>query len=455
MSGRILVVDDLPTNRAVLQGYLERAFYEVETAENAREALEKARANPPDLALLDVMMPGMDGFELTRRFRADARLRDVPIVIVTALEAAADRRAGIQAGADDFLTKPVREVALYARIRALLRMKAAREELRLRDETSRELGMDGIGPADVEPPKDFLVMAVSTHHDTAEMKAEIEKRLQCRLAVASSAQEALRSISTEMPEAILIDAESLSGVSADFISALRQRAETRSAVLLAIVEEDDIATAAALLDAGANDYATRPLDTQELALRLGHQLRYKAHSDMMRNSVRDGLRLAVTDPLTGLRNRRYVDAHLPRMIEQAQTNGGVLSLLAFDLDHFKSINDTYGHAAGDEVLREFARRLSANARGVDLVARIGGEEFIVALPDAALRDAQRAAERIRAAIESPEFETSEGSISVTVSIGVAAIRKDDDGPRKLIARADTALFVAKSAGRNRVILEAA
>jgi two-component system cell cycle response regulator len=137
MSGRILVVDDVSTNRMLLKHLLEKAFYEVETAADGAEGLAMAAANPPDLALLDVMMPGLDGYEVCRRMKADPRLSETPVVMITALDAAEDRRAGIEAGADDFLTKPVREVALYARLRSLIRMKAMREELRLRDETSR------------------------------------------------------------------------------------------------------------------------------------------------------------------------------------------------------------------------------------------------------------------------------------------------------------------------------
>lgn len=455
VSGRILIVDDIATNRVLLSHLLQKAFYEVETAESGREALEKARANPPDLALLDVMMPGMDGFELTRRFKADPKLCEVPIVIVTALDAVEDRRTGIQAGADDFLTKPVREVALYARMRSLLRMKAMRDELRLRDETSRELGMDGVGPFDIEPPPGAPILGVTSREEAGWLKDSIEKRTDCKVHVAYSAQEAMKLLNSTTPEAVLIDALNVSDLSADFISALRQRPETRSAALLALVSDDDMETAAALLDAGANDYLMRPLDAAELTMRLGHQLRYKAHADMMRNSMRDGLRLAVTDPLTGLRNRRYVDTHLKRMVEQAKATGSPLSLLAFDLDRFKSVNDTYGHPAGDAVLVEFAKRLTANARSVDLIGRIGGEEFIIAMPDAALENARAAAERIREQVESPCFETEAGALSVTVSIGVATLHADDPGPAKLFSRADSALFIAKSAGRNRVMLEAA
>jgi two-component system cell cycle response regulator len=455
MAGRILVVDDVPTNRMLMTHLLQKAYYEVETAASGAEALAMARRNPPDLALLDVMMPGMDGYELCRKMRADPRLADTPIVMITTLDAVTDRRAGIQAGADDFLTKPVREVALYARLRSLLRMKAMREELRLRDETSRELGIEPPGAREIEPPPGACVLNISSAAAGDRLKATLESRLDVRVATVTTAKETFEFIARQAPEAVLVDAINFKGFSSDFCTALRQRPETRSAALLTIVDADDVRTAAASLDAGANDYLMWPIDPTELSTRLRTQLLYKAHADFLRNSVRDGLRLAVTDPLTGLRNRRYMEAHLRRMVEQARETGAALSMLAFDLDRFKSVNDRHGHAAGDAVLAEFAKRLLANTRSVDLVARIGGEEFVVAMPDANLDDARAAAERVRQAVENPDFEAERKRIPVTVSVGVAALRPDDADGASLLARADSALFIAKSAGRNRVILEAA
>jgi two-component system cell cycle response regulator len=455
MSGRILVVDDVSTNRMLMTHLLEKAFYEVETANDGAEALAMAQANPPDLALLDVMMPGMDGYELCRRMRADPRLAETPIVMITALDAVEDRRAGIEAGADDFLTKPVREAALYARLRSLIRMKAMREELKLRDETSRELGVSAPGPLEIEPPPGACVLGITAADQGEALRAALESRLDVAVSTVATPQETFRFIAARSPEAVVIDSIGFRDFSADFCTALRQRPETRAAAVVVIVGADDVKTAAACLDAGANDYVMWPIDPIELSTRLRTQLRYKAYADYLRNSVRDGLRLAVTDPLTGLRNRRYMDAHLRRMIQQARDQGSSLSLLAFDLDRFKSINDRFGHGAGDAVLAEFSRRLVANTRSMDLAGRIGGEEFVVAMPDAGLDAARTAAERVRAAVEAPDFETAGKRIAVTVSVGVAALTPEDRDGSALLARADAALYAAKASGRNRVMLDAA
>jgi two-component system cell cycle response regulator len=455
MAGRVLVVDDVTTNRVLMAELLSRKYYDVEEARDAKEALAKARANPPDIALIDVMMPGMNGYELCREMKNDPLLADMPIVICTTLDTRDDRRAGIEAGADDFLTKPIRPVSLFARIRSLLRMKAMTDELRLRDETLRDLTAEGFCPVHIEPPPGAVVLGLTSVANAAALKAMLEDRLDVRVSVVSDPRETFRFLAERAPEAVLVDALGFSGFSSDFCSAVRQQTGGRNAALLTIVDVDDAATAAACLDAGANDYVMAPIDPSELAARLRTQLRYKAYADFLRESVRDGLKQAVTDPLTGLRNRRYLDAHLPRLIAKAREQTQPLALLAFDLDRFKLVNDTFGHAAGDAVLKEFARRLGDNIRTVDLAARLGGEEFVVAMPDASLEAARMAGERVRAAVEAPGFAHDGRPIPVTVSVGVAALRPGDDGPGPLMARADAALYLAKETGRNRVILEAA
>lgn len=455
MAGRILVVDDVATNRLLMGQLLGKAYYDVEEASSAEEALELARANPPDIALIDVMMPGMNGYELCRRLKADPALAGVPIVIVTTLDTQDDRREGIEAGADDFLTKPVRPVTLFARLRSLLRMKAMNDELRMRDETLRDLGGEALSPASIEPPAGAGVLGISSKETAEALRKMLVSRLDVTVEVATDAASAFRKIADRPPEAVLVDAVGFEGFSSDFIAALRQRPETRSSALLTLVDAEDFKLAASALDAGANDYVMWPIDASELTARVRTQLRYKAYSDHLKQSMRDGLRMAATDPLTGLRNRRYVDTHLPRMIENAVATRSPLSLLAFDLDRFKAVNDTFGHAAGDAILKEFSRRLLDNIRSVDLAARLGGEEFIVVMPEAALDDARLAAERVRAAIEAPGFEHKGVMIPVTVSVGVSGLRPGRDTPDTLAARADAALYIAKAAGRNRVILEAA
>ena len=210
------------------------------------------------------------------------------------------------------------------------------------------------------------------------------------------------------------------------------------------------------LDMGVNDYLVRPVDRHELIARVRTQVRRKRHSDYLRKSLNASLELAVTDPLTGLFNRRYLDTHAKALAEQASTAGTPLSTLVMDIDHFKSVNDTHGHAAGDSVLREFAQRLRGNTRGIDLVCRLGGEEFIVVMPDTPMWRARQIAERLRSCVASEPFLVGGATkVTVTASVGLATLERPGESMDALFARADQALYAAKREGRNRVVADAA
>jgi two-component system cell cycle response regulator len=176
----------------------------------------------------------------------------------------------------------------------------------------------------------------------------------------------------------------------------------------------------------------------------------------LRNSLNASLELAVTDALTGLFNRRYLETHAKALAEQANTAGSPLSVLIVDIDHFKSVNDMHGHAAGDSVLREFAQRLRRSTRGVDLVCRMGGEEFIVVMPDTPLWRARQIAERLRSGVAAEPFRVNAAAqITVTASVGLATLETAGEGMDALFSRADQALYAAKREGRNRVVADAA
>ncbi len=211
------------------------------------------------------------------------------------------------------------------------------------------------------------------------------------------------------------------------------------------------------LDLGVNDYLLRPIDRNELIARVTTQFRWKTYSDRLRETYRQSLELAATDPLTGLNNRRYLSNHLGRQITRAKETRKACSILMVDVDHFKRINDTYGHPAGDEVLKALSERLKFNIRGIDLACRYGGEEFVIVMPEADMATAEKVAERLRESIAERTFElgNNRGLITVTASIGVASLEAGDVNASSLIERADKALYAAKAAGRNKVVTQAA
>jgi two-component system cell cycle response regulator len=211
------------------------------------------------------------------------------------------------------------------------------------------------------------------------------------------------------------------------------------------------------LEIGVNDVLPRPIDPQELAARVKTQIRRKRYTDYLRENLDQSLELAVTDQLTGLHNRRYMESQLDALVRRAVVGGSdPVALLVIDIDHFKKINDSFGHGVGDEVLREFAVRLASNVRAIDLPVRFGGEEFVVVMPETELAHAHRIAERIRLHVAGSPFRVMGGEelLTVTISIGVAASLAEDT-PLKLVKRADEAMYEAKAHGRNRVIAKAA
>jgi two-component system cell cycle response regulator len=242
-----------------------------------------------------------------------------------------------------------------------------------------------------------------------------------------------------------------------FAAMLRSDEATRHLPVLGVVDPDDRARLVKALDIGLNDVLTRPIDPQELSARVRSQVRAKRYTDFLRNNLDYSLELAVTDQLTGLHNRRYMTSQLGALVNRAVRGGDAVSALMIDIDHFKKINDSFGHDVGDDVLREFAVRLASNVRAIDLPCRYGGEEFVVIMPDTRLDDAGRIAERIRRHVAGSPFRVGADCqpLTVTISIGVAATAGAGDSAEGLLKRADEAVYAAKAAGRNTVIAKAA
>ena len=240
-------------------------------------------------------------------------------------------------------------------------------------------------------------------------------------------------------------------------SQVRSLERTRNVPILAVAEAEDTARLMRGLEVGINDYLIRPVDKNELLARARTQIRKKRYTELLRDNVQMSIEAAITDALTTLHNRRYMETHLATLIEQAQSRGKPLTLLMLDIDYFKSVNDTHGHDAGDDVLREFALRLKKSIRGIDLACRLGGEEFVAVMPDTDMAVATTVAERLRRRIASEPFAIMRGErkIEVTISIGLAGVVGPEDTAATVLKRADEALYRAKRDGRNRVVAAAA
>ncbi len=457
MTARVLVVDDIAANLKLLEAKLSAEYFSVITALNGVDAIRICERGEADIVLLDVMMPGMNGFEVCRRLKETPATAHIPVVMVTALDQPRDRLQGLDAGADDFLTKPLDDAALFARVRNLTRLKAMTDELRSRAMASVRLGIaDPLAAAAAETGLNGRVLLV-------EDRPGVVERLQNALCafhvveVESDAQQAvLRAAETDFDSVIVsLDLQGQDGLR--LCSQLRTLERTRNVSVLLMGEAEDRARILRGLDIGAHDFLVRPIDRNELLARVRTQVRRKRFTERLRDSVQSSMEMAVMDQLTGLHNRRFMDNRLAMMFDESALRARSLSLLLLDVDHFKAVNDSWGHDAGDEVLREFADRVRACTRGIDLVARLGGEEIVVVLPDTGRDAACRVAERIRERVESEPFAICGNTrqIKVTVSVGVANRRAGDVSSADIMKRADDALYRAKAEGRNRVMVASA
>ncbi|MGV8987923.1 MAG: diguanylate cyclase [Cypionkella sp.] len=454
MIGKILIVDDVSTNRIVFKVKLSAAGYQTVMARDGASCVRLALSELPDIILLDLFLPDQSGVEVLQALKAHPQTRRIPVVMFSSEADASLRLAALRAGAEDFMARPVDDQTLLARLRGLLR---AREYL------------SGIET----PEQDFKVLGLSEPAQLFEIPGQValvmprgERALHLRRELAAIGHDRLRLLAADeihadhgplVPDVYLIHAD-LGGPGGGLrvMSELLSRGSTRHAAFCIFNPEHPQVLAATAFDLGAHDVVDAATSPAELAQRLHGLVTRKREGDRMRASVQDGLRMAVIDPLTGLHNRRYGTAQLNVIAASARAEGNEFAVMVVDIDRFKSVNDRWGHAAGDAVLIEVAARLAAKLRASDLLARVGGEEFLIALPDTQLGEAQTVAERLCRAIEDTPVVLSDGvRVRVTISIGMTtggAAPTDPTSVPDLVAQADRALMYSKTHGRNQVTI---
>lgn len=456
MTARVLVVDDILANVKLLTARLQAEYFDVVPAYNGAEALDILARERIDVVLLDIMMPGMDGFEVCRRIKASPATQHLPVVMVTALDQPSDKVQGLESGADDFLTKPVDDIALVTRVKNLARLKTLNDEMLMRASTGAQMGLPDDGAMQkAMSGRSGRILVVDDHPRSASRLLEVLGKANDALAE-KDALAALSRLAGDSFDLVVISLSLQQSDGLRLCSQIRSTQSLRHLPIIMLVEPGDEARLLRGLDMGVNDYLMRPIDRHELLARVRTQIKRKRHSDFLRHRLEESVELSVTDALTGLHNRRYMESHLKTLVEDALKNGRHLSMFIADIDHFKNVNDTYGHDVGDVVLKEFAARLKRNTRGVDLACRMGGEEFVVIMPDTDIARGYQIGERMRAFVAAEAFKVSDDlSIRVTASVGLATLEYSDDTPETMFKRADSALYAAKRRGRNRVVATAA
>jgi two-component system cell cycle response regulator len=457
MSARVLVVDDVPANVKLMEARLSAEYFDVTTAYSGADALALAERAECDIVLLDVMMPDMDGFEVCRKLKSNPATHHIPVVMVTALDQPSDRVRGLEAGADDFLTKPVTDVALVSRVRSLSRLKMVTDELRMRALTSKEIGIQNPErEAVAERGAGGRILIVDDRKSSYERTVETLSA-EHTVDVETDPNEALFHAADGNYDLIIVSLGLQNFDGLRLCSQLRSLERTRNVPILAVTEADNNARLVRGLEIGVNDYLIRPIDKNEMLARVRTQIKKKRYTERLRDNVQLTVELAITDPLTSLFNRRYMETHLATLVEQAASRGKPIAVLVLDIDYFKAVNDTHGHDAGDDVLREFALRVRKSTRNIDLACRYGGEEFVIVMPETDMAVATMVAERLRRRIASEPFVIQDGArnLDITISIGIAALDGPDDHAAAILKRADQALYRAKRDGRNRVVPDAA
>ena len=458
MQGTILVIDGVSTNRIMMKVQLSAAYYDVVLASRVAGVLEVARSCRPDLVLTANALPDGSAADVKKELRRDDTLADVPVIAVSRTDNPMRRLEALSAGIDDVLPQPLDDVILQARIRSLLRARSANEELNMQRDASHGF---------VLPLTDRAASAQTPQASIALVAEDTQTARDWKKRLSSHVRHDIRThqigdiqplMSDPVADVFVIELnETTSGAGLRLLADLRARATTRQSVVIAVPNPGDPHVAAEALDRGAHDVLQTGFDVEELALRVNTQLQYKHRHDLLRASVRNGLRAAVEDPMTGLYNRRYAKPFLDRTARSASETGDKFALMVADLDHFKQINDRYGHPAGDAVLIEAARRLQSHLRPADLLARVGGEEFMIVLPGADELEAGQAAVALCNAINSKPFKVPGIAEPIAVTISIGAViggggQTDTSVVTDLIAKADQALYNAKNAGRNRAKL---
>ncbi len=445
MSARILIVDDLAPNVHLLKVKLQAEYYDVVTARSGHEAIKIAEKERLDLILMDAMMPGIDGFEACATIKQKPSTWHVPVIMVTALEETKDRIRGLEAGADDFITKPIDDFNLMARVRSLLRLKMTTDQLLSH---SKHEAVDSQALMSKIGARKAKILIVEDHVKHAEKMAQ-PLRQNHTVRIETDPIKALRAAKAGMDLAIVsLVSDSFDGLRA--CASLRFDEKTRDIPILVIGDPEDTSRFVRAYDIGINDTVMRPIETQELKARVNTLLKRKFYEDSLRDNFNENLEMVVADPLTGLGNRRYFERAIYPFFDALETKEIPFSVMVFDIDHFKRVNDILGHDMGDQILKEIAARLATNMRAVDVVSRYGGEEFMIAMPKTNEADALVAADRVRSLIAGTPVFVDGQALRITTSAGVAQVQKGEQ-LRDVFKRADDALYKAKHGGRNQVV----
>ena len=451
---RILVVDDEPNNVKLISAMLFKEHFDIITAYDGKAALDIVNSRKIDLILMDIMMPEIDGYQVTQLVKQNPQTKDIPIILVTALQSEHDKKLGFDAGADEFLTKPINKIEIIARIRSMLRLKQYREQMVVRIQSEGQKNISSLNEKSFRNKNVQSVLLVEDNDKDSKLIQRLIINEPYRLMRVKSGEEAISLAMNEKIDLILLDIilPGLDGY--QVCQYLKNNDRTRDIQIVMITSLSDLESRLKGVEEGVDDFLVKPIDNRELKSRINALLRKKAYHDLLQSHREQALSLAVTDGLTQLYNQSYFKRYLDIEIARAQCHQYNVGLLIADLDDFKKYNDELGHLFGDEILRFFARLIRSHIQEIDFPVRYGGEEFAIVFPYAEVEKVIAVAERIRKSVEQFVFPEIENPLlaRITVSIGIAFCPIDAIKSNELIEKADHRLYRAKKSGKNRIFI---
>lgn len=452
---KILVVDDDPKNIKLMEGILISGGYRIFTAENGEEALRQVREVGPDLVLLDIMMPGIDGYEVTKQIKANPQSENIPIILVTALDGRNDKIRGMDAGAEEFLTKPVNPVEIEARVESMLKLKRYRDQLDIRSQSRNRIPeiSESEAPVVLEEITHKVLIVEDDEKDLKLILSHLEP-MSYNVEVARNGSDAIKMLDQGNFDITLVDIL-LPGMDGfQVCDNVKNNEKIKDTQVLLITSLNDLENRIRGVELGADDYLIKPYDPRELQTRMKALLKKKTYIDTLHSLYEQALNSALIDGLTGLYNHIYFKRFLELEIKRSERHDHQTALLMIDLDDFKHINDTLGHAAGDEILKSIGKLLKSTIREIDFAARYGGEEFVVVMPYGDPTTLAEVGNRICEATSAMAIpERCKNTISgVTVSVGGALYPTNADSSADLIEKADYMLYKAKRGGKNRLMI---
>jgi len=456
MFGKILIVDDSLLQIKILEKKLVSEYYNVVTANSGEEALEKLETEKPDLIMLDVMMGGINGFETCKKIKSNLKTFHVPVLIITSLIDEESKIQGLEAGADDILTKPIDDIALFARVNSLLRLKMMAEQWIMQETELKDRDIDS-NHLDIYFGKKCKYSHVMVYASCDKESYELAKPLKekgYKVAYTKSDSDAEYFVKERDLDLIIISLSIGIDKALRFSSGLRSVERTKKTPILIIGNEDDEAAFIKALEIGCNDYISRPFDNHEYLARVYIQLKKNKYQQQLEENYQKSLSLASTDELTGLANRRALHTYMKNILVNMKDKSQNVAIMMLDIDHFKGVNDTYGHKVGDEVLVEFSQRIKESLRDFDMVARYGGDEFIAIVPYIDERTALEVAERVRISVAKTPFAITVDpyKLNIQISIGISLDNDFTLDPDEIIEKADKSLYEAKECGKNTVCI---